>query len=68
MGVMITERCYTCGYCGELMYKEPCCDYILYTGHRRGCPSGDACIKYTHITKEMKQRKRDLDLVEYICN
>lgn len=30
-----------CGYCMDMI-----CQYILVTGHMRGCPVGDDCIKY----------------------
>ena len=43
---VVTERCKECEYSGEILFGEPCCDYILITGKPRGCPAGDECNKY----------------------
>ena len=43
---LVTERCEKCKYKGEVLFGEPCCDYILITGKSRGCPAGDECDKY----------------------
>ena len=43
---LVTERCEKCKYKGEVMFWEPCCDYILITGKSRGCPAGDECDKF----------------------
>ena len=43
---VVTERCKGCIYSGEILFGEPCCDYILITGKPRGCPAGDECDKY----------------------
>lgn len=43
---LVTERCEKCKYKGEVMFWEPCCDYILIAGKSRGCPAGDECDKY----------------------
>ena len=43
---VVTERCKGCIYSGEILFGESCCDYILITGKKRGCPAGDECDKY----------------------
>ena len=43
---LVTERCEKCKYKGEVLFGEPCCDYILITGKSRGCPAGDECDKF----------------------
>ena len=43
---LVTERCEKCKYKGEVMFWEPCCDYILIAGKSRGCPAGDECDKF----------------------
>lgn len=44
----LTERCKTCLYYCDTVnhFVYPTCDYILRTGHMRGCPAGDECTKY----------------------
>lgn len=34
-----------CKYRGKNSYVVTC-DYMLQTGHRRGCPIGDECTQY----------------------
>lgn len=41
-----TERCWECEYHGEIMFDELCCDYMLITNNKRGCPAGDKCDKF----------------------
>ena len=41
-----TERCWECKYHGEIMFDELCCDYMLITNNKRGCPAGDKCDKF----------------------
>ena len=43
---LVTERCEKCKYKGEVLFGEPCCDYILIAGKSRGCPAGDECDKF----------------------
>ena len=43
---LVIERCEKCKYKGEVLFREPCCDYILIVGKSRGCPAGDECDKY----------------------
>lgn len=43
---LVTERCEKCKYKGEVLFGEPCCDYILIVGKSRGCPAGDECDKF----------------------
>ena len=43
---LVTKRCEKCKYKGEILFGEPCCDYILIAGKSRGCPAGDECNKY----------------------
>ena len=52
---LVTERCEKCKYKGEVMFWEPCCDYILIAGKSSGCPAGDECDKdfKTKMKKEM---------------
>ena len=42
---LVSKRCETCKYKGEVLFGELCCDYILITGKKRGCPAGDECDK-----------------------
>ena len=39
------EYCKPCIYRGSVEYGNNLCDYILYTGHRRGCKAGVGCVK-----------------------
>lgn len=49
--------CRKCKYSGIVGMKNVTCDYILRTGHRRGCPA-DQCDKYEPRRKRnAKQRK-----------
>lgn len=42
---MAKKKCKTCIYrAAEAELGN--CDYILITGHMRGCPAGDDCIRY----------------------
>lgn len=42
-----SEKCRTCDYLwGNRYTNDVCCDYLLRTGQRRGCPGGDNCDKY----------------------
>lgn len=43
---LVSERCEKCKYKGEVFFGELCCDYILITGKKRGCPAGDKCNKF----------------------
>ena len=43
---LVTKRCEKCKYKGEVLFGEPCCDYILIAGKSRGCPAGDECDKF----------------------
>ena len=54
---LVTERCEKCKYKGEVMFWEPCCDYILIAGKSRGCPAGDECDKL-----EEKKSNSTLDI------
>ena len=47
-----TERCWECNYNGRIMFDELCCDYMLITGEKRGCPAGDKCDKFEPIKNE----------------
>lgn len=38
----MTQRCQKCYFYG---HRTDTCDYILVTGHRRGCPP-DRCIRF----------------------
>lgn len=44
------KYCKPCIYCGIGEYSANLCDYILDTGHRRGCKYGVGCTK--RILKE----------------
>lgn len=46
------EYCKPCIYCGVGEYSSNLCDYILDTGHIRGCKYGVGCEK--RILKEKK--------------
>lgn len=37
--------CRECEYCGMSEYGTNLCDYLLKTGHRRGCKAGSKCDK-----------------------
>ena len=39
------KYCHDCIYCGSEMYGRELCNYILMTGHRRGCKYGVGCEK-----------------------
>lgn len=42
-----SPKCRTCDYLwGNRYTNDVCCDYLLRTGQRRGCPGGDKCDKY----------------------
>ena len=43
---IVTSRCKKCEYHGYVLFHELCCDYILKTGHLRGCPAGSKCTKF----------------------
>ena len=43
---LVSERCENCKYKGEVLFGELCCDYILITSEKRGCPAGDECDKF----------------------
>lgn len=43
---LVSERCENCRYKGEVLFGELCCDYILITSEKRGCPAGDECDKF----------------------
>lgn len=52
-----TKRCWECRYHGEIMFDELCCDYILITNNKRGCPAGDKCRRFEPIEdKDVEQR------------
>ena len=46
------KKCKTCVYRSPLLnggsFGGVFCEYILYTGHRRGCPGGDECTRYKY--------------------
>lgn len=42
-----TTRCGKCSYSAYNGTLGVCCEYILITGHMRGCEGGDACDKFT---------------------
>ena len=42
--------CRGCHYLGEYG-ASACCDYILMTGHSRGCPPGEGCTCYDGVRK-----------------
>jgi len=54
-------RCKYTGFCGP----DRCCDYIMATGHMRGCPPGRGCIHYEpgkkvkSITSQLYLGRRD---------
>lgn len=52
----VTKRCRTCFYfCNnDRHFICPTCDYMLITGHMRGCPAGDECDKYFPRAEGMK--------------
>lgn len=39
--------CRGCAYYGSENYGNNLCDYIIRTGHRRGCKAGVGCEKFT---------------------
>ena len=39
-------KCDRCKYHTYFDGYEVICYYIVYTGHRRGCPFGDKCTKF----------------------
>lgn len=43
---LVSKRCEKCKYKGELLFGKLCCDYILITSKKRGCPAGDECNKF----------------------
>ena len=43
---LVSKRCKKCIYKGEVLFGEPCCDYILITGKKRNCPAGNKCNKF----------------------
>ena len=61
---MVTERCRGCFYVGAIgnagpEYSPVCCDYMLITGKKRPCPSGDKCTEYTPMQRPpMYMRRR----------
>lgn len=54
------SKCASCTYharyCDSRGVDDWGCDYIGYTGHRRGCPYGDKCLKYVPL-KDSERRK-----------
>ena len=57
----VTDRCKSCAYyCTESHQIAPSCDYILYTGHRRGCPAGNQCNKYRQARGRTEVRDPNL--------
>lgn len=48
-----SAKCETCLYKGR-MDGFSTCDYILFTGKRRGCPTGDLCDKCKPIAISRK--------------
>lgn len=54
------KKCPSCIYRGDAQGKNGC-DYILITGHRRGC-SVDECIKYEKGKR--KQSKKEEEVVQ----
>lgn len=44
--MLVSDKCKDCKYKGEVLFGELCCDYILITGKKRGCPAGDECDRY----------------------
>ena len=59
---LVSERCKNCRYKGEVLFGELCCDYILITGEKRGCPAGDECDKFEE-KEQMKYRIFNEDCV-----
>lgn len=53
------KYCRGCEHVGTLS-GEHVCDYILDTGHRRGCPVGSGCDKHTKLkpTTERNQEEK----------
>lgn len=53
--MLVSDKCKDCKYKGEVLFGELCCDYILITGKKRGCPAGDDCDKF-------EERKQNGDM------
>ncbi len=51
---LVSERCKKCVYVGGYGTRI-CCDYILYTKERRGCPAGDKCDKFKKATRKNRR-------------
>ena len=62
----VTKNCRhrTCAYRGKIG-STPCCDYILTTGHVRGCSIGK-CDKYKRGRKRAKAKDYVIDFAEEI--
>ena len=41
----MSDKCKTCRFRSRTSNVNTC-DYIVLTGHRRGCPAGDECTRY----------------------
>ena len=51
------RKCVKCKYSGIIGTNQVVCDFILRTGHRRGCPA-DKCDKFEpRREKRAKQKK-----------
>ena len=50
------NKCWTCLYHG---YRTATCDYLLITGHRRGCPV-EGCTKYAS-SKRARELSKSYD-------
>jgi len=66
---IIAEKCTYCGYRGVLGEKL-CCDYIIHTGHSRGCRP-DKCDKFKPGTRKkvlvqpsLSHKKRKVSVYE----
>lgn len=61
-----TKRCSSC-YFGTTYARmsdgQRICDYILITGHRRGCPAGDDCDKYRKGRRRPMKEAIDWDVM-----
>ncbi len=54
-------RCRRCEYSGQLGGPLVVCDYLLITGHRRGCPAGRKCTRF----KKRTGRRKRVDLTDF---
>lgn len=67
------DHCMSCVY-HWICNDNVCCEYILRTGHSRGCPPGLFCDKYLKGSKDRCLRKfgdrewPDLEIIRKVAN